>query len=510
MKIVVSFILFLSSLLAFSNDCGISDYKKFEEFSQLKKVVKDCEIQSVEDLIKKLPTELKKRRSLVYKSRGLGFASPEFPRVIYHGWNSSLTITHGTNKDADSFNTVEIAEYNKEKKDFDFRFIQFSDSGNETHFSHTNPRKCMACHHNKKMNKNQLFWGITPFWNGMYGSIPDKHWWLEPLPTPGVELPYFNGEKVAYEKFIAPNIGKEGSSILGLLPQSIHSVESNNWFRTGLKPYYTMAQLHAMTYMDSFKQSLNKQGVALEKAKYYLLYANNCIKEPEFKEKYTDQQIFGFHKPFVSEESFKKMLSKIATKHNFNSEKPNEILVSLREFIRGKVKQNYEGELKKNCNDQNNLYYVSGSDKTLECSKLFDKPFEEHSEFGDIYKNSEFFSDHTETHFMYLYIMFNYFDFPFEYVSSMDRLVFNGFGANHDLGADIQYPIVKNFNFEETDKDIYDFIVENALEPPYPNRDFPSLIFDEVPIANGKKVEEYFEKTACKVLAEKSLLHTDF
>jgi hypothetical protein len=135
-------------------------------YIRLKRIVEDCKVTSVEQLLPLLPQEYRSRYTLVYGSRSLQFASPEHPRVISFGLTGELVMAFSGDPDEKGFDSLETMEFERPEKKFKFRSIDFS-SGSKPIFSKTNPQKCLDCHRSPDPRPN---WDGYFLWPGVFGA----------------------------------------------------------------------------------------------------------------------------------------------------------------------------------------------------------------------------------------------------------------------------------------------------------------------------------------------------
>jgi len=196
-KIVLQ--IFLGMVLAnFSSaalaDCLLGDVPTIAEITAMIRSP-DCQIQSVEDVLVKLPKSMRSHFSLFYRS--LSLQGPHVddylnPRAILYTaspqGSSSLSrdqdffLTFNGKSSELGFNTIEILQTNKwaagPAKIFQFydiefpkseevRGLQWSDIQSKISISEPNPAKCLGCHGTPA---RPIFSGY-PRWEGSYGSF---------------------------------------------------------------------------------------------------------------------------------------------------------------------------------------------------------------------------------------------------------------------------------------------------------------------------------------------------
>jgi hypothetical protein len=167
-------------------------------FQKLADTIRVCRISNIDDLLPLLPAQFRSRYVLVYASRSLQGATPEFPRVILFGFDAKFIIAFAGHPDLAGYDSMETIEFDDPSKRFLFREIQFpsddikgKQTGLQPIFSETNPRLCKNCHR-QDLRPN---WDNYPGWPGVFGSkddvMPDR-------------------EKQSYESFMAQKFQKQG------------------------------------------------------------------------------------------------------------------------------------------------------------------------------------------------------------------------------------------------------------------------------------------------------------
>ncbi len=109
--------------------------------------------------------------ALMHASRSLHrkHISPLFPRVIFSHQGLTGAVT-GDPSDPESYQSLELVEFDDKKNDFVFSLIEFSAKKGETGKATPSPSTCTECH-----GKNpRPIWAAYPVWPGSYGSDNDK------------------------------------------------------------------------------------------------------------------------------------------------------------------------------------------------------------------------------------------------------------------------------------------------------------------------------------------------
>jgi hypothetical protein len=160
-------------------------------FESLRKLIEDKNIKSIEALLTMLPEDIRSNYTLVYDSRSIQGASFSNPRAILYDKKSGLMIAFNGAPDQVGHNNLEVIQYRKDSRTFEFREIVFPDSQDSSakaEFSHKNPQSCLACHGGDDPRPN---WDPYSFWPGTYLGLDDG--------LHGYQV----GEKEGLEKFLS-------------------------------------------------------------------------------------------------------------------------------------------------------------------------------------------------------------------------------------------------------------------------------------------------------------------
>lgn len=175
MKTLITCLIFIFGPVAFAldtygtaGDQVNSPIQKFD-IDDLKKLISSQNITSIEELLPKLPSQYLQNYNLIYNSRSLQGASFTNPRVLMFGSNASLIMTFNGSEDQNNFNNLELMQFDKEKRTFNFQDIEF-ELGKAPKFSKKNPESCLKCHGQDP----KPIWDNYPFWPGVYGSSEDR------------------------------------------------------------------------------------------------------------------------------------------------------------------------------------------------------------------------------------------------------------------------------------------------------------------------------------------------
>ena len=114
-------------------------------YEDVVELVQKNKLTSIEQLIPLLPSEILSNYTMMYRSDSLQEASEENPRVIAFAPNAELILAFNGNKSQRNFRHLEMIQFRKDTKNFEFRSIDFSDPG-QIIFSDPNPKQCLSCH----------------------------------------------------------------------------------------------------------------------------------------------------------------------------------------------------------------------------------------------------------------------------------------------------------------------------------------------------------------------------
>ena len=302
----------------------------------------------------------------------------------------------------------------------------------------------------------------------------DKYFYMEDVTEPGWELQYFHAEHQAYHQLVAPKL--ETTGLLAFLPKDLHDPTTNYMFRSALRPYFHFAEHTNMVNLAGFMTHLEARAVPRDVGKYYLLYANSCIRE-RYTSAYSQTQMMDIFRSFISEPNLIKMTDALAAKHQLKNTSPDQVLQDTRELIRGAFATNFQTTRDEVCTMINTLADLVG-EPPANCEALFDGPFAPDTD-GDFWNNyGTQQADHIDVGYLALYMFFSYLEFPFEHWTE-DRIPFSGYGTNHNMQMDLNTPLFTLFNYAESDPEIYEFYRSDYLlhEAYLPISDIPSFPF---------------------------------
>jgi hypothetical protein len=155
----------------------------------LRTLIRDNNLTSVEQVIARLPEEYKENYTLAYHSQSLQGSSHDNPRAILFGRTAQFILTFNGDPSQQYYNAIETLQFQEQSESFELYSIDFSGAAAEV--SGPNPQVCMSCHGSPP----HVIWSSyeygerkTGHWPGFYGSSHDA-----PVLNPD--------ELAAYERF---------------------------------------------------------------------------------------------------------------------------------------------------------------------------------------------------------------------------------------------------------------------------------------------------------------------
>ena len=132
------------------------------DLNQLLKLVPGT--QKPEEVIAKLPPEVRARFVLMLKSRSAQEASAENPRALLYNEAGTFWVSFNGSKEQRGFEALELMQYDPRTKDYEFREILYRNG--QAEISEPNPSACLVCHQrNPRAN-----WEPYPYWPGALGQ----------------------------------------------------------------------------------------------------------------------------------------------------------------------------------------------------------------------------------------------------------------------------------------------------------------------------------------------------
>ena len=142
------------------------------DFAALERTIADRNVRSIEELLPLLPTDLRSRYVLMFRSRSLHGSSFAHPRAILFDPEARFVISFNGDASQAGFDALETMEFVDSEKSFRFREIVFPESGHGSgavQISQPNPPVCRKCHGEPP----RPIWDTHPSWPGAYGERYD-------------------------------------------------------------------------------------------------------------------------------------------------------------------------------------------------------------------------------------------------------------------------------------------------------------------------------------------------
>ena len=158
------------------------------DYETLKNIIITNKVNSIEKLLPLLPANVRSKYVVVFRSRSLQSASYKNPRVIFYADNAKFMLSFNGDENQRGFYELEVAEFDSEKKEFNYREIIFPGPGSvqtAVSFSEANPATCLKCH----TEPARPIWDSHPIWPGAYGQI--------------YHTPLSNSEEAGLKEFLA-------------------------------------------------------------------------------------------------------------------------------------------------------------------------------------------------------------------------------------------------------------------------------------------------------------------
>ncbi len=132
------------------------------DFRDLERLVEGQQVSSLEEILEKLPREMRSRFNLIANSRSTRqFADRTNPRVTLANSDGTLVLAFNGKKGSTGYGQLEVVRFDQESKQFEFKLIDFV--GGKGSINHK-PETCFACH------RGRPIWNTYPFWAGMFGE----------------------------------------------------------------------------------------------------------------------------------------------------------------------------------------------------------------------------------------------------------------------------------------------------------------------------------------------------
>jgi|GEM_PF-4092412 len=127
----------------------------------------------IEEVLPKLPVELREGPILMSKSRSTHQATTNYPRVILCSPKAHFMLAYSTSSEDANRHLLEVIQWRSEDDTFEFREIAFDPKAKKPpEFSEANPSRCTACH-GDSLRPN---WEPASIWPGAVGSGRHLEW----------------------------------------------------------------------------------------------------------------------------------------------------------------------------------------------------------------------------------------------------------------------------------------------------------------------------------------------
>jgi hypothetical protein len=129
-------------------------------------------LQSIDQALSLLPVPLRRNFTLIYESRGVNAASPEFPRAILFTEDAKFIVSFNA-KSPLGMKMLEFRQYNDQTESFELLDLPFPlkrNANGELLPPVKNSPLCLSCHGNMAAPT----WQTNNHWPGVYGSSDDR------------------------------------------------------------------------------------------------------------------------------------------------------------------------------------------------------------------------------------------------------------------------------------------------------------------------------------------------
>lgn len=453
------FIFVFLTRLANAQNCPENPiFERYVTINSLEELIKNCQIKDIDSFLSKLPEDFKRRYTLLYRTKALGIASAEYPRIMLSGFGNYLTLSIGSDLGHKSSFSLEMMEYSNLTKDFSFKFINFDPEGkNSPRISNLNPALCMQCHDNSAIGKRTALWEDDPIWPGVYGSSVDRFDYIEQLNLPGQQFNYALTEDAAFKKYIVPKLGTQ-ERFKHLASNLFHQNGDLYSFRSAKRLFWQLDRHSRASHLDSFIKHIAKRNISEEKVKYFLLGTTMCIPEilnPD--QDYNSQKFIEKLQTLLPQKTIDKMFLKIRKKHNINTNDHLQIAQWLMKMFEQKLKIRFNRVYNENCRNMNSLNQEFGIPPLSNCSEIMNDAFLGYPKDRDFWENyATNQAPHISHNYLMLYMFFSFLDYPFEHWS-MTKETFSGYSTSYNLPMDLQQALLAQFNFKQSDVEIHDY-----------------------------------------------------
>lgn len=201
-------------------------------YQQLIKFIKQNKINSIDELIPYLDSELLSNYMLPFASNSPQKSSFQKPRVILTNENSEFTIAYEGDPNSSTGEVLEIVERNPKTKELEFSKIDFKQPDIKR-YSHKD-KSCIACHGKKLKNGKihmNFIWDSYPDWVRVYGSSHNGSFNLTDLGNSENKIPLY--ENNAFKMFQSTaKENKRYKHLIGISKIDIEDLAHFNSFQT--------------------------------------------------------------------------------------------------------------------------------------------------------------------------------------------------------------------------------------------------------------------------------------
>lgn len=138
-------------------------------FKELQSLIEKEQLRTIEDLLPRLPADLRTHYVLMETSLSNQKATLQNPRAILFDEWANFIIAFNGDSSLQGHDRLETIEYNEETEEYEFREIVYRANGLRPEYSDVNPSQCLGCHkHTPRPN-----WDPYPFWEGSF-NLTDR------------------------------------------------------------------------------------------------------------------------------------------------------------------------------------------------------------------------------------------------------------------------------------------------------------------------------------------------
>ncbi|WP_020209785.1 hypothetical protein [Gilvimarinus chinensis] len=132
--------------------------------SGIERYINEHDIQSIDELLPRLPVHYQTNFSLVEHTRATGQSNLNHPRIILFGSDGLLMMNIGTKPDDPTYHKLDMAQLHTTTGDWEFSVLDFTP---DEPVLTRNPKSCQECHGHKNARP---VWGTNLDWPGVFGD----------------------------------------------------------------------------------------------------------------------------------------------------------------------------------------------------------------------------------------------------------------------------------------------------------------------------------------------------